>query len=115
MCANGKERLLIPLSTISFAELRLPGTKGDEITTPLLGRPDTAVEIDRTETLVAVQGATSAQAAAEAIAIAQGQSLSGGDPASSGYLKSVVHGGLDVTLFSLGVVASGAGGDAKTG
>lgn len=30
------------------------------------------------------------------------------------YLKSVVYGGLDVSLISLGVVASAAGGDAKT-
>jgi hypothetical protein len=30
------------------------------------------------------------------------------------YLKSVVYGGLDVSLISLGIVASAAGGDAKT-
>lgn len=30
------------------------------------------------------------------------------------YLKSIVYGGLDVSLTSLGVIASGAGGDAKT-
>lgn len=30
------------------------------------------------------------------------------------YLKSIVYGGLDVSLTSLGVIAAAAGGDAKT-
>ncbi|CAM6086243.1 unnamed protein product [Calypogeia fissa] len=97
------------------AESTLPGTEVDDTRTPLLGtawpRQDTVVEIDTTETNVAVGGAPSAEAA---IATAQGQTPSKSERVPSEYLKSIVHGGLDVTLVSLGVVASGAGGDAKT-
>ncbi|CAM6128580.1 unnamed protein product [Calypogeia fissa] len=101
-----------------YAESPLPGTEVDDTRTPLLGtarpRQDTVVEIDTTETNVAVGGAPSAEAAAAAIATARGQTPSKSERLPTEYLKSIVHGGLDVTLFSLGVVASGAGGDAKT-
>lgn len=91
----------------------------DDIRAPLLGRSpperDVVVNIDQTtETNITVEGATSEEAAAVAIARARNRVASKSETTSEEYLKSIVHGGLDVTLFSLGVVASGAGGDAKT-
>jgi hypothetical protein len=97
----------------------LADTEVDDIRAPLLGpKTETAVNIDQrinqAETSVTVTGSTIEETAAVAVAIAQGHIPSDSNGTSQDYLKSIVHGGLDVTLVSLGLVASAAGGDAKT-
>jgi hypothetical protein len=100
-------------------DLFLAGREVDDVRAPLLGpKSETVVNIDQrinqAETNVTVTGSTTEETAAEAVAIVQGHISSESNGTSQEYLKSIVHGGLDVTLVSLGVVASAAGVDAKT-
>ena len=76
---------------------------------------DTTVTVTSDDTVIEVEGhdATSTLEAAREAAEDAGI-LDEGLIQEPEYIKSVVHGGLDISLTSLGVVASAAGGDAKT-
>lgn len=76
---------------------------------------DTTVTVTSDDMVIEVEGTdvtstlAAARAAAEDAGMMDEQLIQ--EPE---YLKSIVFGGLDVSLTSLGVVASAAGGDAKT-
>ena len=76
---------------------------------------DTIVTVAADDTVIEVEGTDAASTLAAARAAAEDAGLMDGEFIQEPeYLKSIVYGGLDVSLTSLGVVASAAGGDAKT-
>jgi hypothetical protein len=81
----------------------------DETTTSVIMTRDTSViEVHGSDAPSTLEAVT---AAAEDLGI---MTLTSTVSKVQEYLKSVVYGGLDVSLISLGIVASAAGGDAKT-
>jgi hypothetical protein len=75
-------------------------------TTVTVSTDDTVIQVEGTDATSTLEAAT--QAAEDAGMLMEEPAQEGG------YLKSIVYGGLDVSLTSLGVVAAAAGGDAKT-
>lgn len=76
---------------------------------------DTTVTVTLDDTVIEVEGTDAASTIAAATAAAEDAGMMDGELSlEPEYLKSIVYGGLDVSLTSLGVVASAAGGDAKT-
>lgn len=76
---------------------------------------DTTVTVTFDDTVIEVEGADAASTLAAATAAAEDAGMMDGQLTQEPeYLKSIVYGGLDVSLTSLGVIASAAGGDVKT-
>ena len=122
----------------SFADAAVPSvsvrerTSMDELQQPLLDQAEpehyrpkgntieeadittTAVRVTTDNTVIEVQGGAAAETLQAATAAAEEVGMVAEAEVSQGYLKSIVYGGLEVSLTSLGVVASAAGGGAKT-
>lgn len=74
----------------------------------------TTVTVSTDETVIQVEGTDVTSALEVATQAAEDAGMVMEEREGGGYLKSIVYGGLDVSLTSLGVVAAAAGGDAKT-
>ena len=75
---------------------------------------ETTVTVTTDDTVLEVEGRDAEETLLAAREAAEDAGMVMHETTSPEYLKSIVYGGLDVSLTSLGVVASAAGGDAKT-
>ncbi|EFJ32560.1 hypothetical protein SELMODRAFT_439555 [Selaginella moellendorffii] len=111
-----KQPLLTPELDVQEVVASLSDAAG--ILAPAAGPVTATVSVKSPEALIQVRGDDPKQAVETALSIAEvipdPSHQQPGDPKIQEYVKSIVYGGLDVTLTSLAVVSSGAGSGTKT-